>query len=75
MTKFTDGIADELLFHHHHHLPKHHHIDDHQVKKETIPLAGDYIVRVTGRASPYNINRLTLYTKQGDSDYWFEDKY
>ena len=39
---------------------------DHQVKKETIPLAGDYIVRVTGRASPYNINRLTLYTKQGD---------
>ena len=38
------------------------------MKKETIPLAGDYIVRVTGRASPYNINRLTLYTKQGDSD-------
>jgi hypothetical protein len=36
-----------------------------KVKKETIPLAGDYIVRVTGRASPYNINRLTLYTKQG----------
>ena len=23
---------------------------------------------MTGRASPYNINRLTLYTKQGDSD-------
>ena len=38
------------------------------MKKETIPLAGDYIVRVTGRASPYNINRLTLYTKQGHSN-------
>ena len=25
-------------------------------------------MRVTGRASPYNINRLTLYTKQGDLD-------
>lgn len=36
-----------------------------KVKKETINLAGDHIVRVTGRASPYNINRLTLYTKQG----------
>lgn len=29
-----------------------------KVKKETIRLKkGDYIVRVTGRASPYNINR------------------
>jgi hypothetical protein len=38
-----------------------------KVKKETINLAGDHIVRVTGRASPYNINRLTLYTTHGPS--------
>merc|ERR1712106_789174 len=36
-----------------------------KVKSESLDLKGDYIVRVTGRASPYNINRLTLYTKQG----------
>ena len=27
---------------------------------------GDYIVRVSGRASPYNINRLTFYTAKGE---------
>ena len=37
-----------------------------KVKKESINLTGDYIVRVTGRASPYNINRLTFYTKNGN---------
>merc|ERR1712025_1123021 len=36
-----------------------------KVKTETVDLRGDYIVRVTGRASPYNINRLTFYTKNG----------
>lgn len=38
-----------------------------KVKKETIPLDGDHIVRVTGRASPYNINRLTFYTRLGNT--------
>lgn len=37
-----------------------------KVKRETVNLAGDYIVRVSGRASPYNINRLTFYTKNGN---------
>ena len=36
-----------------------------KVKQETVNLEGDYIVRVSGRASPYNINRLTFYTKNG----------
>ena len=36
-----------------------------KVKKETVNLKGDHIVRITGRASPYNINRLTFYTKLG----------
>merc|ERR1711892_1373084 len=36
-----------------------------KVKSETVNLDGDYIVRVSGRASPYNINRLTFYTKNG----------
>ncbi len=37
-----------------------------KVKREIIRLgAGDYVVRVSGRASPYNINRLTLYTAKG----------
>ena len=37
------------------------------MKRETIRLgkSGDRIVRVSGRASPYNINRLTLYTAKG----------
>ena len=37
-----------------------------KVKQETVNLEGDYIVRVSGRASPYNINRLTFYTKNGN---------
>ncbi len=36
-----------------------------KVKRETVNLKGDHIVRVTGRASPYNINRLTFYTANG----------
>ena len=36
-----------------------------KVKYETVNLEGDHIVRVSGRASPYNINRLTFYTKNG----------
>jgi hypothetical protein len=37
-----------------------------QVKKERFKLAdGDHIVRVSGRASPYNINRFTVYTSKG----------
>ena len=37
-----------------------------KVKRETVRLSkGDYIVRVSGRASPYNINRLTFYTAKG----------
>ena len=42
-----------------------HTILEDKVKRETVNLAGDYIVRVSGRASPYNINRLTFYTKNG----------
>lgn len=42
-----------------------HTILEDKVKRETLNLAGDYIVRVSGRASPYNINRLTFYTKNG----------
>merc|ERR1711936_1474 len=37
-----------------------HTILEDKVKRETVNLAGDYIVRVSGRASPYNINRLLL---------------
>ena len=36
-----------------------------KVKREKVFLKNDYIVRVTGRASPYNINRLTFYTAKG----------
>ena len=42
-----------------------HRILEDKVKRETLNLSGDYIVRVTGRASPYNINRLTFYTANG----------
>ena len=42
-----------------------HTILEDKVKRETLNLAGDYIVRVSGRASPYNINRLTFHTKNG----------
>lgn len=42
-----------------------HTILEDKVKRETVNLEGDYIVRVTGRASPYNINRLTFHTKNG----------
>jgi hypothetical protein len=42
-----------------------HTILEDKVKRETLNLAGDYIIRVSGRASPYNINRLTFYTKNG----------
>jgi hypothetical protein len=36
-----------------------------KVKRDKVFLKDDYIVRVTGRASPYNINRLTFYTAKG----------
>ena len=37
-----------------------------KVKRETIRLKdGDRVVRVSGRASPFNINRFTLYTAKG----------
>jgi hypothetical protein len=36
-----------------------------KVKTESVNLSGDHIIRITGRASPYNINRLTFYTKNG----------
>ncbi|XP_023329909.1 putative uncharacterized protein DDB_G0282129, partial [Eurytemora carolleeae] len=36
-----------------------------KVKKETVNLKNDYIIRITGRASPYNINRLTFHTANG----------
>lgn len=42
-----------------------HTILEDKVKRETVNLDGDYIVRISGRASPYNINRLTFYTKNG----------
>ncbi|QQP54718.1 Putative LOC101310879, partial [Caligus rogercresseyi] len=35
------------------------------VKRKKVSLKDDTIVRVTGRASPYNINRLTLHTANG----------
>jgi len=34
-------------------------------RKKVFFKDGDYIVRVSGRASPYNINRLTFYTAKG----------
>ena len=36
-----------------------------KVKRDKVFLKDDYIVRVSGRASPYNINRLTFYTAKG----------
>ena len=37
-----------------------------KVKREVVHLGdGDHVVRVSGRASPYNINRFTLYTAKG----------
>jgi hypothetical protein len=42
-----------------------HRILEDKVKRENLNLKGDYIVRITGRASPYNINRLTFYTTNG----------
>jgi hypothetical protein len=35
-------------------------------RKKVFFKDGDYIVRVSGRASPYNINRLTFYTAKGE---------
>lgn len=58
MTVFYPG-QDSLL-----HGGVHTILED-KVKREKLNLAGDYITRVTGRASPYNINRLTFYTKNG----------
>lgn len=42
-----------------------HRILEDKVKRETLDLRNDHIVRITGRASPYNINRLTFYTANG----------
>jgi hypothetical protein len=45
------------------------HTDIHTITISNINLFlkdGDYIVRVSGRASPYNINRLTFYTAKGE---------
>jgi hypothetical protein len=36
-----------------------------KVKRETIILKDDYIVRIEGRASPFNINRMTFFTAKG----------
>ena len=37
-----------------------------QVKRQKFKLDdGDHIVRISGRASPYNINRFTIYTSSG----------
>jgi len=58
MTMFYPG-QDSLL-----HGGVHTILED-KVKRETLNLEGDYIIRITGRASPYNINRLTFYTANG----------
>jgi len=42
-----------------------HRILEDKVKRETLNLKDDHIVRVTGRASPYNLNRITIYTAKG----------
>ena len=42
-----------------------HRILEDKVKRESLDLRNDHVVRITGRASPYNINRLTLYTASG----------
>lgn len=42
-----------------------HTILEDKVKRERVDLRDDHIVRVVGRASPYNINRLTFYTAKG----------
>jgi hypothetical protein len=42
-----------------------HRILEDKVKRETLDLRNDRIVRITGRASPYNINRLTFFTANG----------
>ena len=42
-----------------------HRILEDKVKREIVNLKNDHIVRVTGRASPYNINRLTFHTAAG----------
>ena len=37
-----------------------------KVKRQIVDLrGGDYIIRVSGRASPFNINKLTFYTAKG----------
>ena len=35
------------------------------METETVDLKDDFIVRVTGRASPFNINMLTFHTLSG----------
>ena len=42
-----------------------HRILEDKVKRDKLNLKGDYIVRVTGRASPYNINKLAFHTANG----------
>ena len=42
-----------------------HRILEDKIKRESINLKNDFIVRITGRASPYNINRLTFFTSKG----------
>lgn len=44
-----------------------HNILKDKVKREKVFLEGDHIVRVTGRASPFNINRLTFHTANGNT--------
>jgi hypothetical protein len=42
-----------------------HNVLKDKVKRETVFLKDDYIVRVEGRASPFNINRMTFFTAKG----------
>jgi len=42
-----------------------HNVLKDKVKRDTIILKDDYIVRVEGRASPFNINRITFFTAKG----------
>jgi len=42
-----------------------HRILEDKVKRQVINLKDDHIIRITGRASPYNINRLTFHTAAG----------
>jgi len=42
-----------------------HNVLKDKVKRDTVFLKDDYIVRIEGRASPFNINRMTFFTAKG----------